>query len=103
MKQRPTIGYKVGFVSCCKTKRKGFFKAKDLYISDLFKKSFSFCLANYDFVYILSAKYGLLNPNDFIEIYSRKLRSSLRSSNDGLGVKESIEKLFIHESQVYLF
>lgn len=66
-----------------------------------YEKFWDWCrtMSKNNFIYI--SEYNA--PNDFIEIYSRKLRSSLRSSNNGLGVKESIEKLFIHESQVYLF
>lgn len=37
--------------------------------SDLFRKAYSYATKNYDFVAILSAKYGLLFPDDEIEPY----------------------------------
>jgi len=49
--------------------------------SDLFRKAYSYAIKNYDFVAILSAKYGLLFPDDKIEPYDLTLndmKSSLR-------------------------
>jgi hypothetical protein len=63
----------IGFISCVSKKRNGTHKAKDLYISDLFIKSYNYCLKNYDEVYILSAKYGLLLPDTKIKNYNMTL------------------------------
>ena len=41
--------------------------------SDLFKKAYSYATKNYDVVAILSAKYGLLFPDDRIEPYDLTL------------------------------
>lgn len=41
--------------------------------SDLFRKAYSYAIKNYDFVAILSAKYGLLFPGDKIEPYDLTL------------------------------
>jgi len=41
--------------------------------SDLFRKAYSYAVKNYDFVAILSAKYGLLFPDDKIEPYELTL------------------------------
>lgn len=41
--------------------------------SDLFRKAYSYATKNYDFVAILSAKYGLLFPDDKIEPYDLTL------------------------------
>lgn len=41
--------------------------------SDLFRKAYSYAIKNYDFVAILSAKYGLLFPEDKIEPYDLTL------------------------------
>lgn len=41
--------------------------------SDLFKKAYSYATKNYDFVAILSAKHGLLFPDDEIEPYDLTL------------------------------
>jgi len=57
--------------------------------SDLFRKAYSYATKNYDFVAILSAKYGLLLPDDKIEPYDMTL--------DDLGSnerKEWAEKVF---------
>ena len=65
----------VAFISCVKTKLNKKSKAKDLYVSDLFKKSLGYTLKRYDKVYILSAKYGLLNLNDEILPYELTLNN----------------------------
>jgi len=43
--------------------------------SDLFRKAYSYATKNYDFVAILSAKYGLLFPDDKIEPYDLTLNT----------------------------
>ena len=61
------------FISCVKKKREYSCPAKDLYDSDLFRKSYSYACKIADKVYILSAKYGLLDPNEVIEPYNQTL------------------------------
>ena len=63
----------IAFISCVKEKRIGKYKAKDLYTSDFFKKSFRYCFSKYDKVFVLSAKYGLLELEDEIENYEMTL------------------------------
>jgi cytoplasmic iron level regulating protein YaaA (DUF328/UPF0246 family) len=41
--------------------------------SDLFRKAYAYCTKKYDQVAILSAKYGLLLPDDEIEPYNKTL------------------------------
>ena len=65
----------IAFISCVSKKQNGKHKAKDLYISDLFKKSFKYTSKNYSKVYILSAKYGLISPDDFIKNYDLTLNN----------------------------
>ena len=43
-------------------------------LSDLFSKTFAYCSKNYDQVVILSAKYGLLFPDDMVEPYDLTLK-----------------------------
>lgn len=57
--------------------------------SDLFKKAYTYAVKNYDFVAILSAKYGLLLPDDEIEPYNLTLNDM--SANK---VKEWSDKVF---------
>jgi len=64
------------FLSCTKSKNKGEYKAKDLYSSPLFKKSYQYAKSlNPDNIYILSAKYGLLELDDIISDYEETLNS----------------------------
>ena len=63
----------IAFISCVKEKRIGKYKAKDLYTSDFFRKSFGYCSSKYDKVFILSAKYGLLELEEEIENYEMTL------------------------------
>ena len=63
----------IAFISCVKEKRIGKYKSKDLYTSDFFRKSFRYCCSKYDKVFILSAKYGLLELEDEIENYEMTL------------------------------
>jgi len=57
--------------------------------SDLFRKAYAYAVKNYDFVAILSAKYGLLFPDDRIVPYNLTLNDM--SSYE---VKEWTEKVF---------
>lgn len=65
---------KVALVSCAKKKRFGCHAAKDLYTSALFKLTFQYASKNYDRVFILSAHYGLLDPNESVQTYDKTLR-----------------------------
>lgn len=72
-------------ISCSSQKSAAAGKAKDLYQSDLFRKSFEYAkqqLAplwiqnlspDHNQIFILSAKYGLLNPHSFIFPYDESL------------------------------
>lgn len=54
----------VGLVSCTKTKRETSASPRDLYdVSALFRKARSYCERHHDTWYILSTKYGLLDPD----------------------------------------
>ena len=60
----------LGLISCTKSKQNYPCKAREMYsASDLFRKAYSYATKNYDSVAILSAKYGLLFPNDNVEPY----------------------------------
>jgi len=74
---------KVGLVSCSSGKKEGKHKAKDLYDSSLFNKSYRYAKMNFDEVRLLSAKHRLLDPMEEIENYDITL-------ND-MGVEERRE------------
>jgi cytoplasmic iron level regulating protein YaaA (DUF328/UPF0246 family) len=57
--------------------------------SDLFRKAYKYCSANYNRVAILSAKYGLLFPDEIIDPYNLTLNDM--SSEE---VKVWSEKVF---------
>ena len=72
-------------ISCCSQKSAAAGKAKDLYQSDLFRKSFKYAKQQlaplwiqnlgpgHNQIFILSAKYGLTNPHSFIHPYDLSL------------------------------
>ena len=65
------------FIACSKTKRKYPCMAKYMYMGSLFTKSFQFCKKFYSKqpIFILSAKYGLLTPEQIIEPYEKTLNT----------------------------
>jgi cytoplasmic iron level regulating protein YaaA (DUF328/UPF0246 family) len=67
---------KIVLISCASQKRSHRSKAKDLYISALFKKSLAYASRlNPDAIYILSAKYGLLDLETEINPYNLALNT----------------------------
>jgi len=63
-------------VSCVSKKKRGKHPAKDIYDSTLFKKARAYVeqrLQHADKWFILSAKHGLLSPDDVIEPYEETL------------------------------
>ncbi|MCK4478190.1 hypothetical protein KAU88_06660 [Candidatus Bathyarchaeota archaeon] len=71
----------LGLISCTKSKQSYLCKASEMYsASDLFRKAYSYATKNYDFVAILSAKYGLLFPDDKTEPYDLTL--NVMNSNE---------------------
>jgi len=67
---------KIVLISCASKKLAYKSKAKDLYISTLFRISFAYAKKlKPDKIFILSAKYGLLNLNDEIATYNETLNN----------------------------
>lgn len=65
---------KVGLVGCVKTKRLNPAPAKDLYISDLFRKRRNYAERCYDSWLILSAKHHVVPPDAMLEPYDETLK-----------------------------
>lgn len=63
------------FIGCVKKKLNYPEKAKNIYISDFFKKSYEFAETYNGNIYILSAKYGLLTPDTVIAPYDKTLNN----------------------------
>ena len=66
---------RVGLVACAKSKRNEPLPAKELYSSELFKKTMRYTRTNYDRWYILSAKHGVVEPDSVLEPYDETLYS----------------------------
>lgn len=69
------MGKNIFLVSCVKPKRGYPSPAKDLYISDWFKKASRYASQNADEWFILSAKYFLVHPDQVIEPYDLTLKA----------------------------
>lgn len=70
---------RVGLVGCVKSKRASEARAADLYTSPLFKGRRRWVEARCNRWFILSAKYGLTDPDEVIEPYDLTLNSVPRS------------------------
>jgi len=82
---------KIALISCTKLKQSYSCQAQEMYLpSQLFKKASHYIKKqNYDKWFILSAKYGLLNPNNIIKPYDLTL-NNMKSEE----VKKWSEKVF---------
>ena len=65
----------IALVACVSKKQDTPQKAKDLYISDWFRKASTYAAANAEQWFILSAKYGLIAENEFINPYELQLKT----------------------------
>ncbi len=74
---------KIILVSCVKTKQRIASPAKDLYVSPLFRAMRAYAQQHGDRWFVLSAKYGLVDPDQEIEPYDQTLK--------GMPVKERRE------------
>jgi len=68
----------IGLISCVGKKHPNAIEAKNLYDSALFAKSREFVERHCDSWYILSAKYGLVEPTDIIGPYEETLNTKSR-------------------------
>lgn len=67
-------------IACGKSKRPTSLPARDLYTGDLFRKSMAYASALLpDAIYILSAKHGLVNPDEIITPYDLTISRMPRS------------------------
>ncbi len=64
---------RIGLVSCVKSKRESPAPARDLYVSPLFRSFRSYAEELCDDWFILSAKYGLLRPDEIVAPYDKTL------------------------------
>jgi len=70
------LGKTLGLISCTKSKRNYSCPAKEMYWpSELFRRAYDYCSKHYDCMAILSAKYGLLLPDEKIDPYDLTLKT----------------------------
>lgn len=72
----------IGLISCVSKKLSKLTEAKNLYVSPLFAKSRIFVEQHCDSWFILSAKYGLIEPTDVIAPYEETLNTKSRHEKD---------------------
>jgi hypothetical protein len=77
----------VGLLSCASRKRSEPCKASELYDSSLFRKAREFVQKHCDCWYILSAKYGLVEPARVIGPYQETLNAKSRSERQSWAQK----------------
>ena len=78
---------KIGLIGCSKKKLVGKHLARDLYQGALFQKSLAIAeRLNFNMIYILSAKYGLLEVDRCVDSYE-----------DDLTIKNKTERLYWSE------
>jgi hypothetical protein len=67
---------RIVLISCVSTKLDHKAKAKDLYVSPLFRMNYAYAQTlKPSAIYILSAKYGLVHPDDEIDTYNETLNT----------------------------
>jgi hypothetical protein len=71
---------RIGLVACASQKLLRPAPARELYVSQLFKKASAYAELTCDRWYILSAKHGLLRPDEVIEPYDIRLGANHKTS-----------------------
>lgn len=70
----------VGLVGCASQKLQRPAPARELYVSQLFRKASAYAEATCDRWYILSAKHGLVHPDTILEPYDVRLGTNHRTT-----------------------
>jgi len=80
---------RLAFLSCVSMKSNRACEAKDMYISPLFKYSYKFAqMMGVSGIYILSAKYGVIEDNEIITPYDLTLNNM--SKNERISWSENV-------------
>ena len=93
-------------ISCASKKLNNKAKAKDLYISPLFKLNLSYAQSlNPDNIFILSAEHGLLNLDDEISPYNKTLNKMSKDEIKqwSIKVKEQLNKVIDMNNDKVIF
>jgi hypothetical protein len=87
---------RIGLIACTKAKLNRPAPARELYsASDLFRKAAAYCDAYLDGWFVLSAKYGLLEPDRIIAPYDMTLKTMPSSQRRlwGMQVAQQLRQL----------
>lgn len=95
------------FISCCKKKKKTPSLAKELYCSDLFKKSLKWALRieSCDNIFILSALHGIIPLSQMINPYNVTLNEKSRKEKEDWArkvIEQSKVKCIDMKNSIYL-
>lgn len=91
----------VAIIACGQEKRSGTHRADELYVGGLFKMNLEAARVACDEVFVLSAKYGLLEDDVLVESYDHKLGSEGDVDDETLVAQ--IELVALCEADVYVF
>jgi hypothetical protein len=97
---------KIVLISCVSQKLPYRSKAKDLYISALFKKSLAYARKlKPDAIYVLSAKYGLLDLEAVVDPYNFTLNTVSAAENRGWAryVEQQLSKVADFKRDHFIF
>ena len=97
---------RVAFIGCSSTKARVPCIAERLYRGVLFRKSLAYCRQEqFDAIYVLSAKYGLVALDERLEPYDLSLRSFSLVNRRAWAerVKEQMHQRGIQEEEVWFF
>lgn len=93
---------KIAIISCCSAKQDGIFKAKELYNSPRFKKSYQYAQTiNADTILILSAKFGLIHEDTTLETYDLAYRDL--SLTEKMTLQQTVKEQLDTLSQEFMF
>ena len=103
----------LGLLSCTKSKQKDACSAAKMYEpSALFSKAYRYSLKKYDLIGILSAKHGLLLPEEIIEPYEQTLKTMRKKQKQKWAIRVNnelsskfdignITRVYIHAGKDY--
>jgi len=96
---------KIALISCGKAKQPGKHKARDLYVGTYFKTTLAYAMQQSDQIYILSAKYGLVELDQTLDSYELKITQMPKTQRKlwALGVLKQMRTKGIdtHEIDIY--
>lgn len=97
---------RVALISCSKTKRGVPAKARDLYQGNLFKKSLQLAeLERFPWIFVLSARFGLVELNSILPPYDETLLDKTREEIEkwSIGVVTDLKQRSLGSAELHFF